>query len=99
MVTISQQPDKELSVAEAAAMMSVSRFTIYRYIRDGILSYRDIGLPGGGRPTYRLLQQEIENILAKRLRNNWQPPTHRYHRHNDVRIVPKHRHLRINENG
>ncbi len=98
MVTSSQQPDKELSVAEAAAMMSVSRFTIYRYIRDGILSYRDIGLPGGGRPTYRLLQQEIESVLAKRLRHEWQPPAYHYRRHNDVRTVPKHQHLRINEN-
>lgn len=99
MDTNPQQPDKELSVAKAAELLSVSRFTIYRYIHEGLVSYRNVAVPGSKRPTYRLLEREIEELLANRLKNNWQPPKHKYRRSNDVRTMPSYGHIRLHKSN
>jgi len=75
-MTKNAQPifDQELSVPEAARILTVSRYTIYRYIREGVLSSRDVALPSSNRHCYRLLLVEVQNLKASRQRLGWRRP-------------------------
>jgi hypothetical protein len=53
----------ELSLAEAADVLGVDKKTVLRYMRDGLLEWRDIAPPSSSRPTYRV---KLESALKLR---------------------------------
>lgn len=63
----SDEPD--LTVTEAAMRLSVSRDTVYRYLQQGVLSYRTIS-PDAIRPTYRIPASEVDRLLLTRCQND-----------------------------
>lgn len=44
----------EVSLAEAATIANCDKKTIIRYMRDGLLEWRNIAPPSSSRPTYRV---------------------------------------------
>ena len=64
-------PPTDITAQQAAKLLSVSTKTVYRYIQEGVLSYRDIGLPGAIRPSYRLLLDEVQALVDRRQNRGW----------------------------
>lgn len=58
-----------LTVEEAADMLRVSRSTVWRWCKEGTLkSAFKIG------HTWRIPQEEIEDLMRRNLWANWNPP-------------------------
>jgi excisionase family DNA binding protein len=67
----------ELTVCEAAKLLGVSRHSVYRYIRQGLLPRRHVGLPNSRRATYRLLADEVMDLRNAYERHDCPEPTGR----------------------
>jgi excisionase family DNA binding protein len=59
------QSGAELTVSQAATMLGISRHTVYRLIREGVLCCRRVGLPSSRRPTYRVLADEVSTLQRR----------------------------------
>jgi hypothetical protein len=57
----------EVSLAKAASIANCDKKTIIRYMRDGLLEWRNIAPPSSSRPTYRVT---LMSVVA--LRMNYQ---------------------------
>ncbi|MDB5294124.1 MAG: hypothetical protein JWO31_107 [Phycisphaerales bacterium] len=53
----------EVSPRQAARILGVDYKTVMKYLDAGMLEWRSAGLPGSGRPTYRI---KLASVLAKR---------------------------------
>jgi hypothetical protein len=53
----------EVSLAEAARIANCDKKTVIRYLRDGVLQWRNIAPPSSSRPTYRI---RLDTVLAIR---------------------------------
>ncbi len=53
----------ELSLAEAATVLGVDKKTVLRYMRDGVIEWRNIAPPSSSRPTFRV---KLESALKLR---------------------------------
>lgn len=56
----------EVSLTEAARLLNVDRKTVTKYLRAGMLLWRDIAPPGSVRPTYRI---KLASVIA--IRNDY----------------------------
>lgn len=61
---------KELSLSQAAELLGVDKKTVARYIRDGVLEWRNIAPPSSSRPTFRI---KLESALRFRTRYTTDP--------------------------
>jgi hypothetical protein len=68
----------EVSLAEAASIANCDKKTIIRYMRDGLLEWRNIAPPSSSRPTYRV---KLASVIA--LRTNYQQGNPQHGRHVD----------------
>jgi excisionase family DNA binding protein len=74
MVSDAQSTDPvELTVSAAASTLSISPDTVYRLIHGGHLRYRQVGLPSSRRPTYRLLADDVLELLQRYERQHQSP--------------------------
>jgi hypothetical protein len=53
----------EVSLSDAARIANCDKKTIIRYLKDGVLEWRDIAPPSSSRPTYRI---KLASLLALR---------------------------------
>jgi hypothetical protein len=53
----------ELSLGEAAVVLGVDKKTVLRYMRDGVIEWRNIAPPSSSRPTFRI---KLESALKFR---------------------------------
>jgi hypothetical protein len=67
---------REVSLAEAATIANCDKKTIIRYMRDGLLEWRNIAPPSSSRPTYRL---KLTSVVALRTAYCHESPL-RHHR-------------------
>ncbi len=70
------QPDEksELTVRDAANLLSVSPDTVRRYIREGRLPARNISPQPTGRPQYRVRRSEVLQLRDNYRQQGWSPP-------------------------
>lgn len=55
------EDDPLLTLTEAAGQLGVTKKTIYRWVKSGVLDV--ISLPSGKRPTYRIRESMIETMI------------------------------------
>ncbi len=70
----SQPAIEELTVRQAAEILSVSPDTVRRYIAEGRLAARNISPRPEGRPQYRVRRSEVTSLLDDYRRHGWTPP-------------------------
>jgi excisionase family DNA binding protein len=63
----------ELTVSAAARTLAISPDTVYRLIHGGHLPFRQVGLPSSRRPTYRLLADDVLDLLQRYERQHQSP--------------------------
>jgi hypothetical protein len=54
---------REVTAAEAAQILDCDRKTVVRYIRDGVLEWRDVAPPSSCHPEYRI---KLDSVVALR---------------------------------
>jgi len=69
-----QPVSDEMTVRQAAELLSVSPDTVRRYIAEGRLAARNISTRPGGRPQYRVLRSEVTSLREAYCRHGWTPP-------------------------
>lgn len=57
-ITNSQTPDRALTINQAAERAQVSRGTMYRYVRDGVIPAARL------RTTWRISAEQLERLLS-----------------------------------
>jgi hypothetical protein len=70
----------EVSLAEAASVANCDKKTIIRYMRDGLLEWRNIAPPSSSRPTYRI---KLASVIALRTTYRHESPDRRHGRGDD----------------
>jgi hypothetical protein len=73
----------EVSLAEAARIANCDKKTVIRYLRDGVLEWRNIAPPSSSRPTYRI---KLESVLA--LRTAYRACSPNLERHREAQPLP-----------
>ena len=56
--------DSLLTVAQAAARLSLSRWRVYQLVQAGVIPAVRIGLPGQSRPQIRIDPDALEELVA-----------------------------------
>jgi hypothetical protein len=65
---------KELSTAEAAAILGCCKHTILRYCEDGLLEWRNTAPSSSNRPVYRFTLRSVLELRLGYQRGNPRPP-------------------------
>ena len=86
----------ELSLSEAARVLGVDKKTVLRYVRDGVLEWRDIAPPSSSRPTYRI---KLESALKLRTGYRSEPEEPAERKPRVARRQYQSRHVRIVRGG
>jgi len=71
----------EVSLAEAARIANCDKKTVIRYIKDGVLEWRNIAPPSSSRPTYRI---KLASLLAMRTAYHFGDPRRDHRRDADL---------------
>ena len=73
----------EVSLSEAAEVLGVDKKTVIKYLRGGLLEWRNIAPPTSSRPTFRI---KLESVLNLRTHYSTGPEIEQAKRR---RVVPK----------
>ena len=71
-----------LRVVEAARLLNVSRWTIYRWIEEGRLKATKIG-----KGSLRVFHQSVESLVEQNRKDNWEVELGDYHRSKDKTVA------------
>jgi predicted transcriptional regulator len=87
----------ELSTDEAAKILAVSKDTVLRLKRAGLLEFRNTAPPESARPVYRYTLASVAKLRTTYTRDVPALPTPRKQNHHHARRKPKTTHIRIQD--